>query len=246
MQRKTLTLQLLKKRGEEGVSTEELAKKFGYNSRNSAGKLMWLLRRGGHKINYDKKNRIFVLVNGKITNDVKKSLKKVNQKGSIKDDIDNIDDTDIVIKSPAELAGVPPNTKKGLIYNLLVSRGKEGATPEELSKCSGTKRKNVCYQIHAIRKSIGCKIEMVKDKYTLKSRNVSSYGSNTVTVSETDHILDKIGNKKLIMGIHKIRPEDHESYLDLLKNIIYYTKCAENMIETTELLNAVRKEISPL
>lgn len=243
MDRKKTTLQLLKKRGDKGVSTEELAKKFNYGNRNSASKLMWLLRADGHKIQYDKGKGVHILKenNKKIYHTEVRSKDMIE---TIKKDSENSDD--IRIKSPAELAGMRPDTRKALAYNMLVSRGKEGATPEEIANVSDTKRDNVCYQIHALRRDIGCKIEMVSGRYILKNRNLPTYGSNAITVSDSDNILNKIGNKKLVMGIHKVRAEDQEAYLDLLRNIIYYTKCAESMLETTQLLDAVKKEVSPL
>lgn len=254
MDKKTKTLQLFKKREGKGVTTLELARKFGYNNRNSASKLIWLLRQEGHEIDYDNKKGIFVLI----------SNNKTNSKKTSKPVITSSENNNI--KSPAELIGLNNDTKKGIVYNMLINRGKEGASVEELAVKAGLKKENVCYHIHVIRRDVGCKINMINGRYIIKNRNIptnesnntspskestfytmsAAYKSKDITISDPDNILNKIGNKKLVMGIHSIRQEDLESYLDLLKNIIYYTKCAESMLETTQLLNEVRKEVSTI
>ena len=129
-----------------------------------------------------------------------------------------------------------------IVLSIIKSNSKEGATAEMIAKGVPIKKHNVCGHIHTLRKD-GHKINMHNGRYFLKKENInaSSYSPKRERI-DNDSIFNSIADKKLIAGINKINPEDIETYLDLLKKIIYYTKCAESMIATTQLMDAVRKE----
>lgn len=77
---------------------------------------------------------------------------------------------------------------------------------------------------------------MINGKYILNSRGVKTRKPTTGVPTDTNLVDNLISDKILFSGINKISPADRAAYVDLLKKIIYYKKCAQSMLETTSIL----------
>lgn len=230
------TLTFLKRRGDKGVSTAELAQKFGFERTGSASKLISQLRKEGHNIQHDPEKGVYILI--------KDTPVEPQVEEDTEDTLNEVDD------SSKEANGVTTDealyfrisTKKEKILECLLRSGPAGATPNELSKISGVAQKNVTFHIHALRTD-GYKIRLNEGKYIIRAnRNHPSYdkGTKGLPVSEFPvEIASLLGDKRILM-IEKIREEDLPTYIGLLKKIIYYTRCAIAMHDTTEFLENLK------
>jgi hypothetical protein len=112
----------------------------------------------------------------------------------------------------------------------------------ELSKCSGVSIKNICFHIHDLRNN-GVKIKLNEGRYCIQAGSKHPlYNKGTKElplINETADIELILGDKRLLKGINKIQPADLPTYMDLLKKIIYYTRCALAMHETTSMLESL-------
>lgn len=215
------TLEFLRERGNKGVSAEELGEKFGFKISGSSSKLINQLRDAGHNIISDRKLGVYI-------------LKEKNAKISKESDTTTIDNS--LFKALG---------KKDRVLECLQRAGTEGASAEELAKHAGIEEKNIAYHIHALRNKDGKKIFLVEGKYCLKApknNKSASYGKgleDLPEVTESTNFVSIIGNKRLSDGIDKVRPEDKAAYLDLLKKVVYYSKCALAMLEASEMINSI-------
>ena len=229
------TLTFLKRRGDKGVSTAELANKFGFKIVGSASKLISQLRRDGHKIQYDSEKGVYILIKDisieKPVDEI--AADTVEELNKIPEDNGTTSDEALYFKI---------STKKEKILECLLRSGPTGASPKELSKISGVVEKNICFHIHALRKD-GYKIRLDDGKYIIRAnRNHPSYdkGTKSLPISEFPvEIASLLGDKRILM-IEKIREEDLPTYIGLLKKIIYYTRCAIAMHDTTEFLENLK------
>jgi biotin operon repressor len=225
-------LAMLKKQGEKGISTEEFGKKFGFQNPGSISKTIGQLRATGYDITYNKDNAVYVLKNNKADTVESASVTPIEEE-------------------PKKDASTPSTyaTKKELILEALLEAGKEGANVEYLAKMSGVNQKNVCFHVHSLRKIDGCKISMIEGRYILKNRPkkpsaLQQFPSDVVPPeiegrASIEELFSSISDRSLIAGINKINPEDRRSYLELLKKVIYYKKCALSMLETTNIINSI-------
>lgn len=229
------TLTFLKRRGDKGVSTAELANKFGFERVGSASKLISQLRKDGHNIQHDPEKGVYILIKDiSIKEFVEEIAEDIIEKNS-KTPKENSTTSD-------EALYFRISTKKEKILECLLRSGPNGATPIDLSKVSGVTIKNICFHIHALRKD-GYKIHLDGGRYIIRSsRNHPSYnkGMKSLQVPEFPvEVASLLGDKRILM-IEKIREEDLPTYIGLLKKIIYYTRCAIAMHDTTLFLENLK------
>lgn len=241
MTRQEEVLKLLKKRGSKGVSAAEIAEKFGFVRIGSSSKIIKQLRQIGHDIRFDTSASVYILTSEKSPSDdwddsigskvIEKSLRDSVSKENAEEDLPLDDDLFHRVAN-----------KKDKILEYLVRAGKVGGDPSELSKYSGVESKNVCFHIHALRKD-GHKIMTKEGRYFIrKNSRTPNYniGTQDLPVSEIPvDLIELLGNKKLVNDIHKLRREELPVYIDFLKKIIFYTKCALAMYETREMLETL-------
>ena len=238
------TLKYLRKRGADGVSTEELGEKFGFKHSGSASKIINQLRANGHTIEHDRERGVYVLTkeapDTENSDAVDAELEEivdgaVDASNDTEEDPGKNDASDDAIFYKA-------SSKKDKILQYLIKAGKRGGNPAEISKYSGVGSKNVCFHIHALRKE-GHKITTKEGRYFVRANHRNpQYNSGTqdLPVSEIPvTLLELLGDKRLVTDIHKLRREELPTYVDFLKKIIFYTKCALAMYETREMLETL-------
>lgn len=239
MSRTKETLTFLRRRKDKGITTAELAQKFGFERSGSASKLISQLRKDGHQIEYNPELGVYILIQDtsrkvstkKITEDVEEVVVEVDEGEAVAEEEENTATAD-------EKLFFKVSTKKEKVLECLLRSGPAGATPAELSKISGVLERNICFQIHTLRKD-GYKIRLNDGKYIIRAnRNHPSYDKGTKGLPTSEipvEMAGLIGDKRILM-LDKIRPEDLPTYVGLLKKIIYYSSCAIAMHNTTEFL----------
>lgn len=229
------TLTFLRKRGDKGVSTADLSHKFGFERVGSASKLISQLRRDGHKIQYDPEKGVYILIKD---TPIEPPVEEVPEEEL--NDTEGSTEGDGATTDEALFFKI--STKKEKILESLLRSGPSGATPKELSKISGVNEKNICFHIHALRKD-GYKIRLNEGSYIIRAnRNHPSYDKGTKGLPNSEfpvEIASLLGDKRILM-LEKIREEDLPTYIGLLKKIIYYTRCAIAMHDTTEFLENLK------
>lgn len=229
------TLTFLRRRGDKGVSTAELAKKFGFERVGSASKLISQLRKEGHNIQHDPEKGVYILIKDTpIEKPVEETATEtIEELNEVPEENGTTSDEALYFRI---------STKKEKILECLFRSGPSGATPKDLSRISGVMEKNVTFHIHSLRKD-GYKIRLDDGKYIIRAnRNHPSYdkGTKGLPVSEFPvEIASLLGDKRILL-IEKIREEDLPTYIGLLKKIIYYTRCAIAMHDTTEFLENLK------
>lgn len=234
-------LEFMRKRGANGVSSEEIAKKLGYVHANSSSKIISQLRAAGHQILFNKDTRRYTLVEEKESEEVPAMEVPTNPE-STPSSVD-----------PSEAKFFKILNKKDKILQYLIRCGKNGADCEELGKVSGVSPKNVCFHIFALRRKDMHKITFKNGRYYIKgaaNNPLYNKGTNDLpisgskgsdefkTISDLESIL---GDKRLVRDIGKIRQEDLRTYMDYLKKILYYTQCALAMFDTYKLLDTLTR-----
>lgn len=237
---------LLKKKGQDGATATDIAKRFGFKVNGSACKLIIQLRSQGHNIQN---------LNGRYTliNDAEHKIETPTIEDAVEPDTtpsNKLSD----IKPDQELNSVPVTTipdsnptftstrKYERVLETLIHYSETGATAAELAKYSGVEERNICYHIHTIRKN-GNKIDLREGKYILKKLHGQTSVRNlpmTVTQAEFDpnaKLAAALNDNRLYKGIDKVSPEDKSTYMDLIKKVVYYRQCALNLLETAEMLN---------
>ena len=253
MEKKASLLSLLEKRAEKGITTKEIAKKFGYTKFGSASKIIYLLRRDGHKIDLDNETGCYVLVEKKVskekaTKPVTATTEEVSSEESGSEEtgteVTGSEETD-----SEQIEQKQPLTKKYLILKTLTENGSKGASVNDLENLHGIKKGTVCYHIHSLRNKDKMKIVNTNGRYYLKSKNVSIPEGKTSKVSfeseeksETEKLFDIIKDRELIDGIKKVDPEDIDSYLDLVKKAAYFKQCALNLVNTSRIISGIKSE----
>jgi biotin operon repressor len=238
MARRDQVLAFLKERGSGGVSSEEIASKLGLELAGSACKIINRLRKEGYEITHNQK--IYTLISQ--PSKASPGTPPLNQIADIAVPPQTEAKAD---QKPDMLADtIKTKSKKNKVLEYLLAQGTEGASASDITKHSGVAEQSICFQIHVLRKG-GNKIIHQDGKYFLKKVQDSIYGKAlraNVTSAANDpqaKLATALNDPKLLSGINKINPEDRTSYLDLLKKIIYYRRCALNMLETTEMLNNI-------
>lgn len=233
MTRQEEVLKLLKKRGSKGVSVADIAEKFGFARSGSSSKIISQLRQDGHNIDFDTEASVYIIRSEKETSPTDDGVINSvlsNNKAS-KEDAPHDDDLFHRVAN-----------KKDKILEYLIRAGKDGGDPSELSKYSGVGSKNVCFHIHALRKD-GHNILTKEGRYIIRknSRNPHyNIGTQDLPGSEIPvDLIELLGDKRLVNDIHKLRREELPVYIDFLKKIIFYTKCALAMFETREMLETL-------
>lgn len=224
MPRQEEILDLLKSRGEEGFSVKEIASSLGYKNRVSVNKAVWLVKKEGHDVYFDKSRKVYVLNGSKAHSPNRPDLTAATKKRR-----------NFVKESIKEL--------------LQESSSSGGCTPKELAQAAGIKEKNVCYHIFSLRHKDNMKIVLNKGKYILKSRSnnssvivrprtdVKSSTKEVNPINDNRSALEKeLNDKRLLNGLSVIQSEDMDSYLDLLKKMVFYRRCAIGLLETTEMI----------
>jgi biotin operon repressor len=229
-------LKFLRKIGEKGVSSQDIADKCGFARAGSASKVISRLRAQGHDIEHDMKNHIYTL---------REKPAKV-----IPEDTGEVEHTSsevpLVIETTKnetdDAVFFKVSGKRDKIREYLLRAGAKGATPKELSKCSGVKTTNVCSHIHSLRKE-GDKIALHDGRYIIRAnRKNPIYDKGTESLPNSDipvEVAELLGDKRLIGSINKVAPADLPVYLEHLRKVIYYTKCALAVIETSALLETL-------
>lgn len=232
-------LKCLRESGTKGITTEELSNKFGFKYQNSVSKIIRQLRERGHAIDYDKNTGIYVLI---AEAEVKTSDGGVAGNSVVDREIyeENPDDTE---DNDDDALFHRRACKSDKILEYLTRAGKEGASSEDLSKYAGTKSNGIGYHIHVLRKK-GFKILLTEGRYFIKiSRKTPRYNIGTKELPPSTipvDILNLLGDKRLVNDIHKLRKEELPTYMDFLKKIIFYTKCALSMHETHDMLDTIK------
>ena len=245
MDRKDSLIASLRKKGEEGMSSKAIAKKFGYSRTDSSSKMIFLLRRDGYNIEYNTERQVYVLIE-KADEEPSEETDEVTEVTS--EETPEVDHTGEDTPEEEEDAQIidtgRPGNKRTAVLSVLLKNGKEGATPKELAKRAKLRVANICYHIHALRKKDGLKIENIDGKYYLKSRKIrlngkavspSSNGS-AEPLTDEDQLIELINDKELVRGLKIIQPEDLPYYLDLIKKVIYHRQAALSLVKTAELL----------
>jgi DNA-binding transcriptional ArsR family regulator len=243
MGRKEELLDILKKRGEQGISSKEIAKRFKYNNFGSGSKLIYQLRRLGHHIEHFPDRGVYVFHD----NSTKKIKKEINteivEEAPEQTPETVVSEEDSTPKKEKNFVG----TKKDYILQLLIEKDKEGASAHELASLTGIKIGTISYHIHSLRKREKLKIVNINGRYILKSKKVpfSDNFSSLKAPSENpelDKLLDILNDRELINGFKSISPEDMESYLNLIKNVAYYRQCALNLVNTSKIISGFKME----
>lgn len=237
MTRQEEVLKLLKKRGQKGVSAVEIAEQFGFVHSGSSSKIIGQLRQAGHDIIHDNEASVYILraeTTSKDTDFIEKGHNPETEHFKEYVQEEDVPDDDNLFHKLA--------SKKDKILEYLIRAGKAGGDPSELSKYSGVGSKNVCFHIHALRKE-GHKILTKEGRYFIRknSRNPNyNIGTQDLPLSEIPvGLMDLLGDKRLVNDIHKLRREELPVYIDFLRKIIFYTKCALAMYETREMLETL-------
>jgi len=226
------TLDILRERGANGIKAEELSTKFGHVIPGSVSKLITLLRAKGHTIISDRAVG-YVLTKENIITEAPRVKRPYNRK-----------------EKPAEdSGGTVPEHKKYQILEVIRAAGAAGSNPSDLAKVAAIKERSVCYHIHILRKE-GHSILFKGGMYVLKgSKRVRPPESSPVSANvqndavDLKDIADTIGNKRLIQGINKIKNADKPAYVDLLRKIFYYTRCATAMLDTNVYFETLTEDI---
>lgn len=224
----------LRDSGAKGVSTEELSKKFGYKYTNSVSKVIRQLRAMGHAIDYDKYTGVYVLIDeADVTGETSDSAVPEVFEENPADDPGKTEEESFFYRVAC---------KRDKLLEYLTRAGKEGGSPADLSKYSGIKPKGICYHIYALRKK-GHSITNKGGRYFIRASNKNpKYNTGTKNLPVSDipvDVLTLLGDKRLINNIHKLRREELPTYMDFLKKIIFYTKCALAMHETHDMLDTI-------
>jgi biotin operon repressor len=232
-------LKLLRRRGEKGVSSQDIADKCGFSRIGSSSKVISQLRAIGHNIEYDKERSLYVL--NKKSDPAEEVIPEDAGEFQLTPD-DDLPITEDTTVDPTDAIFFKISGKKDKIREFLLRAGAKGASPRELSKCSGVMLKNICYHIHSLRKS-GEKITLKEGKYIIRAnRRNPLYDKGTGDLPDSDipvEVVELLGDKRLINSISKVHPEDLPVYMEHLRKVIYYTKCALAIIETNELLETL-------
>lgn len=232
-------LSIMRKRGEKGISSEEIAKELGYTHVTSSSKIISQLRAAGHRVLFNKDSKSYTLVEKKESKKEVPAVEVSNTQGSASSSI-----------NPDEAKFFKISSKKDKILQYLIRCGKKGADCEELGKISDVSVKNVCFHIHALRRKDMHKITFKNGRYYIKgfdknplynkgTKDLPVASSKAPGIGSIPDLEKVIGDKRLIRDISKIRPEDLPTYMDYLKKILYYTKCALAMFDTYELLDTL-------
>lgn len=233
-------LRYLRESGAKGVSTEEFSKIFGFKYQNSVSKVIRQLRALGHAIEYNKDTGVYVLIEeaevktsdgGVADNSVlgDREIYEENPEGNT----DNANDESFSFRVAC---------KRDKVLEFLTRAGKMGASLADLSKYSGIKTGGIGYHIHALRK-MGHNISNKSGRYFVRANNKNpKYNTGTKNLPISDipvDVLALLGDKRLINNIPKLRKEELPTYMDFLKKIIFYTKCALAMHETRDMLDTI-------
>ncbi len=230
-------LNLLRENGAKGVSTEVFSKKFGYKFQNSVSKVIRQLRALGHAIDYNKDTGIYVLIDEATpTDETTKGSVPVDGEIYEESPESGTDDT------KEESFSFRIASKRDKVLEFMTRAGKEGASIADLSKYSGIKTGGIAYHIHALRK-MGHNITNRNGRYFVRANNKNpKYNTGTKNLPISDipvDVLTLLGDKRLINNIPKLRKEELPTYMDFLKKIIFYTKCALAMHETRDMLDTI-------
>lgn len=227
-------LKILRSRGAEGVSTNELANLFGFKLPGSASKLIKQLRAKGYVIERNPETRFYVLIK-----DLDKPTASPSEDSESPEGVTN---EKLIPDNDAKFFKI--SGKKEKILEILVRAGSTGASTEDISKYSGVSEKNIAGHIHSLRHADGKKIILEGGVYILKGGKkhpLYEKGIEALPVSDNPVELEALlGDKRLLRGISRIpRGTQLATYLDLIQKIIYYTKCALAMHETVDALEAL-------
>jgi biotin operon repressor len=234
-------LKYLRESGAKGVSTEEFSKKFGFKYQNSVSKVIRQLRGMGHAIEYNKDTGVYVLIEeANLTDETTKGSVPVdgeiyeeNPEGDTEGDTEDAKDESFAFRI---------SCKRDKVLEFMTRAGKDGASLADLSKYSGIKSGGIAYHIHALRK-MGHNITNKNGRYFVRANNKNpKYNTGTKNLPISDipvDVLALLGDKRLINNIPKLRKEELPTYMDFLKKIIFYTKCALAMHETRDMLDTI-------
>ena len=229
-------LEILRKSGENGISAQDLAKKFKFARVNSICKPINQLRLRGHNIANDRNLGVYILYEN--DNNSHESQLKVDPITEPINGTADITESD----APSDAKFLKMAGKREKVLEYLIRSGENGAKPIELSKYSGVSVKNICFHIHDLRKS-GNHIKLIEGRYCIQAgKKYPRYNKGTKDLPLTNDTADIeliLGDKRLLKGIKKIQPADLPTYMDLLKKIIYYTNCALAMHNTIDMLESL-------
>lgn len=229
-------LNILRDRGEEGISSKDLAKKFNYALIGSVCKPINQLRAAGHNIISDRATGVYRLCEKDTGIQSEEKSTQDNPESQNESVGTDNSETPFDVKLPKK-AG-----KRERVLEHLIRSGDNGATPAELSKWSGVHVKNICFHIHDLRNS-GNKIKLNEGRYCIQASSKHprlNRGTKNLPVPNDIADIELIlGDKRLLKGIKKIQPADLPTYMDLLKKIIYYTNCALAMHNTIDMIESL-------
>ena len=148
--------------------------------------------------------------------------------------------------------------KQEIVIDFLMSRGKDGATIQEIAAATGS---TVSASYSLIRNAKRFfKIKSIKPKYYYKGTNEkspephTSHASSAVTNisdkrSVVSNMINEVNNihfdsQKLTMELLDMAPEDQNDFLDLMKKHLFYGFSAQSLIRANKIINQIRKEVS--
>lgn len=234
------TLKLLRKRGGTGVSSEDIATKFGFKRKGSASKLINQLRAQGHYIKYNKKDGVYILYTRK-HEQAPPSAPKVHLEDIVTDNEIPAEDNNTKASDDALFFRVAG--KKDKVLELLLREAPKRVSGIVLAKYAGVMPKNISPHIYALRHTDGHKIISERGYYSIKgNKKNKNYGKgiDNLTPSHLSvEVASLLGDKRLISDIHKLNPGELPTYMDFLKKIIFFTKCALAMYETDSMLETI-------
>lgn len=236
---KEVVLKLLKEQGEKGITTKQIANIFRFKKIGSTSKIIWYLKKDGFNINYDTEKKAYVLENSdKVIKQMPtKNALQVITKNDSQTTSENEQQKDFSIYTPTTHKN--DKSKKELVLQCLTAFEANGVSALEIAKHTGIMLKNICFHIYSLRRYNNYKILFKEGRYYLssKSDHIKNISKHLLApTEEAPNLFEALNDKRLVQGIEKINAEDRASYIDLLKKIIYYRKCALGMLDTTQLL----------
>jgi predicted transcriptional regulator len=225
MNREDVLLDMLKKRGEQGVYTNEIADKFKIK-KSSATKLTWLLRKKGYIVEFN--GKCYVL-KGSPSQGNKNSHHIRNVSGG-------------------------KRAKMDIILQLIKDAGKDGVKVKDLAVKAGVKQNNICFHIFSLRHRHKEKISFRKGRYyttgsaasarehvqehqrkiPVSDCNGKSFVKEMALIMGDDDLLDKIKN---------LSPEDTTLFLINMKQAVHAKKVCSSILETSLDANNILQEL---
>lgn len=224
--RKNQLIAMLKKSGDKGLTSEQIANSFGWKNISSAGKLIKGVRESGINIKYEHGH---FKTNGSSSSHTMSPIQKTR---------------------PSTNGGM---TLRSKVLNAVMLAGARGITLPDISRESGSKETAVASHLNALRRE-GHKFKYSKKQglYFYKGQNLRwstrKYKRREAQVptfsAAQENVLDILGNKKLTAAARRLDPETlTQDFLPLIRQAYVAIRMAEAIADSGKYIEEIISKI---